>query len=167
MRFTKWGGKKHWTYEMEPIGSDSWGTWFGAREGIMLQRGEEEPVVQSHDFVQLIPSDGWYVAAFNADGPSTLDLYVDITDRPVITGDVVTAVDLDLDVLRVRADGRVLLDDEDEFEEHQILYGYPPEIIAGARASADRLLAAVKAGEEPFNEVGRQWLARYSALNGG
>ena len=35
-------------------------------------------------------------------------------------------VDLDLDVIRMR-DGRIILDDEDEFEEHQVRYAYPPD----------------------------------------
>ena len=56
MRFTKWGGAKHWTYPLELLGTDEWGTWFGARRGIRLQRGDEEPVTQPHDFVQLVPA---------------------------------------------------------------------------------------------------------------
>jgi uncharacterized protein len=161
MRFTKWGGKKHWTYTLEPLGEDEWGQWFGGRKGIWLQRGDEEPVEQPHDFVQLVPKTSWFIACFNRPGPQTLNLYVDVTTPPTITGDVIEAVDLDLDVLRTR-DGLVLLDDEDEFEEHQVLYGYPPEIIAGARASADRLMAAVAAGDEPFGGVGDNWLVRYA-----
>jgi uncharacterized protein len=160
MRFTKWGGKKHWTYALERLGEDEWGTWFGARAGILLQRGDEPPVVQPHDFVQLVPAQGWYVACFN-DAPAEMDLYVDVTTEPRITGDVIEAVDLDLDVLR-RAGGEVLLDDEDEFELHRTLYGYPPEIIDGAAASAKWLMSAVRSREEPFGRVGAGWLARYS-----
>ena len=161
MRFTKWGGRKHWTYPMEPLGRDEWCWWFGGRAGIRLQRGDEPPIIQGHDFVQLIPDGGWYVAAYNGTANTRLALYVDVTTPPTITGDVIEAVDLDLDVLRMR-DGRVLLDDEDEFEEHQVRYGYPPEIVDGARASADRLMAAVRGGTEPFGLVGDNWLARYA-----
>jgi uncharacterized protein len=166
MRFTKWGGKKHWTYELEPLGRDRFGSWYGGRAGISLQRGDDEPVTQGHDFVQLIPDRGWYVAAYNDVADARLEIYVDVTTPPVITGDVIEAVDLDLDVLRAR-DGRVLLDDEDEFEEHQVLYGYPPEIIEGAKASADRLMVAVRARDEPFGAVGEGWLIRYAASADG
>jgi len=57
----------------------------------------------------------------------------------------------------------VRLLDEDEFEEHQVLYGYPVEEIALARATADELLAMVSARQEPFGEVGESWLAAYAA----
>jgi hypothetical protein len=166
MRFTKWGGRKHWTYALEPLGRDSFGRWYGGRAGIMLQRGHEQPVTQGHDFVQLIPDGDWYVAAFNGPGDSRLDLYVDVTTPPVVTGDLIEAVDLHLDVLRAR-DGRILLDDEDEFTEHQVLYGYPPEIIAGAKASADRLMTAVRSRDEPFGAVGEDWLIRYAGSADG
>ncbi|WP_229072609.1 hypothetical protein [Actinoplanes sp. DH11] len=58
MRFTKWGGRLHWCYPLEPLGSDEHGHWFGARAGILLRRGDEEPVRQRHDFLTLVPSAG-------------------------------------------------------------------------------------------------------------
>ena len=45
----------------------------------------------------------------------------------------VTMVDLDLDVVRLRADQRVLIVDEDEFAEHQVRYSYPAEVITAGR----------------------------------
>jgi uncharacterized protein len=162
MRFTKWGGLLHWHYPAEPLGTDGWGNWYGTREGAPIQRGDEPVQVQSHDFVTLIPATGWYVAAFNGEGNQRLDLYIDISTPPTVTGDLIEAVDLDLDVLRTR-DGRVLLDDADEFAVHQVRYGYPEHVIAAAQAEADRLLAEVAAGAEPFGEAGRGWVARYVA----
>jgi hypothetical protein len=63
--------------------------------------------------------------AFNS-APSALDIYVDITDAPVWpTAHEVTMVDLDLDVVRVRATGAVEVVDEDEFAEHQVSLRLP------------------------------------------
>jgi uncharacterized protein len=67
-------------------------------------------------------------------------------------------VDLDLDVLRLRADQRVLLDDEDEFAEHQVRYCYPANVISNAEAAAAWLLDAVSAKAEPFGAAYRRWL---------
>ena len=165
-RFTKWGGRLHWHYPLEPLGVDEWGTWFGTRAGVAMQRGDEPPVVQPHDFVTLVPADGWYVASFNGESDHGAELYIDISTPPTISDALIEAVDLDLDVIRAR-DGRIILDDEDEFAEHQVLYAYPAHVIAAAQTEADRLMAEVTAGAEPFGEVGRAWLARYALADGG
>ena len=45
-------------------------------------------------------------------------------------GHMLRAVDLDLDVVR-GFNGTVIVDDEDEFAEHQVAYGYPEDVITG------------------------------------
>ena len=70
-------------------------------------------------------------------------------------------VDLDLDVVLLR-DGTLFVDDEDEFAQHQVELAYPPEVVAMARGTADEVLAAVGNRSEPFGDVGRDWLARFS-----
>ncbi len=44
VRFTKWGGTRHWRFPLEPLGSDGHGWWLGGRTGILLRRGYEEPI---------------------------------------------------------------------------------------------------------------------------
>ena len=71
-----------------------------------------------------------------------------------------TAIDLDLDVVR-ELDGRVWVDDEDEFAEHQVSLGYPAEVIAAARASCDRLVGLVGGGHPPYDaDTKRAWFER-------
>ncbi|MEX0873926.1 MAG: DUF402 domain-containing protein [Actinomycetota bacterium] len=70
---------------------------------------------------------------------------------------VVTTIDLDLDVIRFR-DGRLLLDDQDEFEEHKELYGYPEDFVEKAVATEDWLMEAVEQRREPFGSAGQPWL---------
>src|SRR5690349_10689465 len=111
IRFTKWGGRKHWRYPMEPLGRDRYGWWFGARAGILLQRGFEDPIVQPHDFVVLVPADGCWIATWNGPGETDIAIYVDVTTEPSVQADVVSAVDLDLDVVQLR-DGTVRILDE-------------------------------------------------------
>jgi protein associated with RNAse G/E len=53
----------------------------------------------------------------------------------------------------------VLVDDEDEFAEHQVKYGYPADVIATAQETCDRLVGAV-ATEEPFLSVYKTYLDR-------
>jgi uncharacterized protein len=161
VRFTKWGGKRHWHYRLESLGTDQYGWWLGGRAGILVQRGDEAPIVQPHDFVVLVPASGRWIANWNDPGNTDLEIYVDVTTTPVRLPDAVEAVDLDLDVVR-RRDGTVRVLDEDEFDEHQRLYGYPAEVIAQAEATTAELVAQVTGGVEPFGAVGSAYLAKFS-----
>ena len=75
-------------------------------------------------------------------------MYVDATVPPTGSGSTVAACDLDLDVVR-ELDGRVWVDDEDEFAEHQVSSGDPSEVTAAAQASCARLVALVGRGHPP------------------
>jgi len=160
IRFTKWGGRLHWHYPAEPLGTDQYGLWLGSQAGDFIRRGREEPVVRPHDNVLLVPAHGCWIATWIG-GDSDVALYIDVTTEPSVREGVVSAVDLDLDVVRLR-DGTVQVLDEDEFAVHQVRYGYPAEIIAQARATTDELVAQVSAGVEPFATQGAARLAAFT-----
>jgi hypothetical protein len=62
--------------------------------------------------------------------------------------------------------GQIWVDDEDEFLEHQVAYGYPAEVIEAARASCDRVFAAVAAGAAPYDGTHRRWLEELTRISG-
>ena len=158
--FRKWPDTRHWQYHMHPLGEDEHGRWLWAPSGTPAQRGDEPPTAFEFTTVTLV-ADVW-AASFFPQGART-DLYVDIVAPPVWSDGVVTMVDLDLDVIRFR-DGRILIDDEDEFAEHQVTLGYPEHLVAGATEAAEHVRAAVERGDEPFGSVGRAWLERALAV---
>jgi hypothetical protein len=157
--YTKYDGSLHWHHTMRYLGTDAHGVWLGAPGGTQSQRGSEPPIVLEQPWLQLIPAgDQWWSAAFNGE-PARTEIYCDIgTPARWVSAAEVTMADLDLDVVRMRADGQVLLLDEDEFAEHQVRYGYPAEVIRRAEQAAAWLLAAVSAGAEPFSADYRTWL---------
>jgi uncharacterized protein len=161
--YTKYDGSLHWHHQMRYLGSDQHGMWVGAPPGTAIQRGDEPPVVLEWPWIQFIPDGQWWTAAVNAE-PAKTEIYCDITTEPrwLHPGEV-TMVDLDLDVVRMRADGRVLLLDEDEFADHQVRYGYPTEVISQAEQAAAWLLDAVRARVEPFGTGYLRWLDMISA----
>jgi protein associated with RNAse G/E len=155
----KYDESLHWHQTMTLLGEDEHGTWVGAPAGMISRKGEDgPPVATKQPHVMLIPREGWWTAAFY--GPPThLDIYIDISTPPrwPDAGEV-TMVDLDLDVVRRQADQYVTIVDQDEFAEHQLRYGYPPEVIATAEETADRLYAAVLARADPFAGNHLRWL---------
>jgi uncharacterized protein len=162
VQFTKYDGSLHWHHPMRYLGEDAHGIWLGAPAGTSIQRGSEPPIVMEHAFVQLIPAGQWWSACFNSE-PSATEIYCDIGTPPQWpdAGEV-TMADLDLDVIRMRADGQVLIADEDEFAEHQVRYQYPAEVISAAEQATAWLVEVISAGAEPFATEYCAWLARVS-----
>jgi len=157
--YTKYDGSLHWHHTMRYLGTDAHGVWLGAPVGTSSQRGSEPPIILEQPWVQLIPAgDQWWSAAFNGE-PAATEIYCDIgTPARWVSSAEVTMADLDLDVVRLRADGQVLLIDDDEFAVHQVRYGYPPEVVRQAEQAAAWLLAAIRAGREPFATDYLGWL---------
>ncbi|MEV7007777.1 DUF402 domain-containing protein [Streptosporangium sp. NPDC051022] len=159
--YRKYDGSLHWNHPALLLGEDEHGVWTGCPAGTVGSRGSEPPVTWELPFVLLFPRESWWTATFNP-APHRLEIYCDISTVPSWSDGEVTMVDLDLDVIRLREDGRVLLDDEDEFEEHRVRYAYPPDVVANARASAATLLEAVAAATAPFDSSAARWLALIS-----
>jgi uncharacterized protein len=159
--YTKYDGSLHWHHTMRYLGEDAHGVWLGAPGGTPSQRGSEPPVILEQPWVQLIPAgDKWWSAAFNG-APAWSEIYCDIgTPARWVNSAEITMVDLDLDVVRLRADHQVQLLDEDEFAEHQVRYSYPAAVVREAEQAAGWLLAAVSAGAEPFATDYLGWLER-------
>ena len=160
VEFTKYDGRRHWHFRMTYLGEDEHGVWLAAPPGTVLQRGDEPPRVEADGFVAVAPREGNWFAAWNVDRDP--EVYVDVTSARQWSHERLTMVDLDLDVVRDR-DGRVQIVDEDEFDEHQVLFGYPADLVDQARATADDLAAAMAARTEPFGDRGASWLAALAA----
>ena len=164
----KWGGRPHWHIPGRWLGSDEHGDWIGIPAGTLMVRPGAE-VVASHDQVGLVPpparpeSDRGWLAAFHAPGAETW-VYVDMTTPPVWDGPTLRAVDLDLDVIRMQS-GWVVVDDEDEFAEHQVELGYPDDVIALAEETRDRVHAAILDEEAPYDGCHVRWLSLLAELS--
>ncbi len=153
---TKWGGAAHWEYDAVYLGADEHGDWIGAPIGTHYAR-PGAAFDASFDSVVCVPS-APFVAAFNTEQASA-EIYVDMTTIPIWEGSVCTCVDLDLDVVVKRDERGTFIDDEDEFAEHQVSYGYPDEIIAMTERSAASVLSDVLARTAPFDGTAAKWLA--------
>lgn len=166
VRATKWLERPHWAFDGVWLGADAHGDWVGFPAGTAFAR-PGHGFTATWDSVALFPRAGW-AAAFNAGHPRGLGTYVDLATAPEwradAAGSTVSYVDLDLDVVE-RAGAPAFIDDEDEFAEHALEFGYPPELVARVRADADAVLAAVQRREPPFDgATAAAWLARLAGL---
>ena len=161
---TKWPRRPHWEFEATYLGSDDAGDWLGIPAGTKMTRPGADYVAPVHQ-VGLSPARGGvgrgWIATFHADG-GKVHTYVDMTTPPYWTDLVLRAVDLDLDVVR-DPDGRVWLDDEEEFVQHQRELDYPPAVVTLAELTAERILAAVRDQRYPFDGTADEWLARVAS----
>ena len=159
VQYRKYDGAQHRDYPARRLATDELGTWLGVPEGTQsVYHGR--PSVEKIPFLLLVPHEAWWTAMFNPP-PRTSEVYCDIA-TPVrwVDEDTIHLIDLDLDVVRRRTTGLVQLLDEDEFEQHRALFGYPDELVLAAHAAAKWLFAALGDGTEPFATGYRHLLAQ-------
>jgi protein associated with RNAse G/E len=158
----KYDGRPHRSVTARRLGEDRYGLWLSTPAGttVRYHYGDRPVGVTRHDAVRLIPRDGWWIAMFTA-APSTREVYCDVALPPRWTGPAeITVIDLDLDLSRSRPDGHVELEDAEEFAAHETVYGYPPDVVAGATAAAAGLRRALVGRTEPFGTAYQAWLER-------
>jgi predicted RNA-binding protein associated with RNAse of E/G family len=161
----KWPDSPHWEYDALRLGMDEYGEWVGLPLGTRMSR----PGVTLHAsaaHVVLLPHGAWWVATFYGDDPERpVDTYVDIATPWRWNHDEseARAVDLDLDVIKGTT-GRVWVDDEDEFAEHRVSLGYPPDVVEQAVGACADVERAVTGQAGPFAGAHLDWLARLRTL---
>lgn len=165
LRMRKWDGSPHRQTMMVYLGADEYGRWLSIPTGVEVRQPGSSTIGRAAH-VMLIPHDGFFLAHFNAP-TSENAIYADVTTAPEFGRDangwVVAVADMDLDVVR-RADGQTWIEDEDEFAEHAVSYGYPADVSATTRTTADALLAAVREESEPFGTTWRRWIDQVDAI---
>ena len=157
----KYDGRPHRSVTGHRLGEDRHGVWLGTPAGttVHYHYGTRPIGVTRADAVRLIPHGAWWIAMFTAE-PSDRELYCDVCLPPDWVGPgEVTVVDLDIDLARYRSDGRVEVEDQDEFALHTATYGYPPPVVAAATAAAAELRRALVERTEPFATASQRWLS--------
>lgn len=170
--FRKWDESPHWTSGEGAIylGEDECGWWLGWPAGTRYTRPGLE---FDSDGLQVgcFPRDRWHSATFFGVDTVPQRLYIDVATPAqwAVGADGVVeirSIDLDLDVIE-RWDGEVILDDEDEFEEHRVDLCYPTDVIEAALTESQRLLTEVRGGDPRFSEeLAEHWRGEYRRLTG-
>lgn len=159
--FRKWVTHLHWQFNMYYLAEDEWGLWLWTPAGSTAQRGYDQPQTFNRNNVKLVVPGAWWTAIWNDGG--SFDLYIDTITPAAVSPDRVTMVDLDLDLVR-SVDGSVKIDDQDEFEDHTVRYGYSDYLIERATSTTHALKPKLERREEPFGTVGDRMMQRARAL---
>lgn len=143
------------------MGEDEWGDWIGVPAGARRWKGERVVRDTRTAAVFCAPREGWWHLHYGGKSDfSDYRLFIDIVTPPVwVSPNRYEMIDLDLDV-GVTLGGDVVIEDEDEFEIHQVEFAYTEEMITRARSETDRIVRALEARHEPFFEVAAGWLSR-------
>ncbi len=151
LRATKYDGTAHWIQPFQVVSDDGnlLITSYRARTPIYTSRGEFR---SPYDSLVYFWRDRWYnVFRLSRPGCALALWYCNVTTPPTFDGRQIGYVDLDLDVT-VRPNGCIELLDRDEFEEHQHIYDYPPEVIEHAEEAARELMRMARCNAFPFSE---------------
>jgi protein associated with RNAse G/E len=102
----------------------------------------------SHEYYWL---DRWYnVFRFEEPDGTFRNWYCNINMPPVFDGKTLDYVDLDIDIL-IWPDGRVIVLDEDEFEENAAIHGFSEDVRMNAAGAQTELLGLIERREFPFD----------------
>lgn len=161
VQFLKNPDVTHWGFEAFWMGEDEWGDWISVPTGTVRWKGETAVRPTRMPAVFCAPRGQWWHLHYNGQmGHPNFTHFVDIITPPVwVSQDRYEMIDLDLDVA-VRLDGTVEVQDEDEFEVHQVRYGYTEEMIRGAEMETARIVGELEQRREPFFDVASAWLAK-------
>ncbi len=166
VQFFKNPDRIHWGFEARYLGRDEWGDWMAVPTGSKRWKGEQAATATRKNAVFCAPRDGWWHLHYGGPAAETYSAFVDIVTPPVwVSANRYEMIDLDLDVT-LGVDGTIVIEDEDEFEVHQIEYGYTPEMVRRASEEANRVFEALQERQEPFFEVAQEWLRRVRAPGG-
>jgi protein associated with RNAse G/E len=96
--------------------------------------------------------DRWYnVFRFSDTDRKLKNFYCNVNEPPQFDGNVLSYIDLDIDVL-VSPDLTYKILDVDDFAENATRYSYPEDVQANARQAVTELIELIEARAFPFNE---------------
>jgi protein associated with RNAse G/E len=94
--------------------------------------------------------DRWYnVFRFLETDGTTKLYYCNVNMPPAFSGNLVTYIDLDIDIL-VQPDFSYQILDLEEFAANAARYGYPEQVKTRAHEAVDELISMIKARQIPF-----------------
>ncbi len=154
MRSTKWDGSLHRDSPAWLLGSDPWGTWLAhLPDSVVVTATGNYPAAPG---LRLLPADRWWSVFYLAQPGTLLPelVYVDSCTPTTREADIMSFVNLDLDVRKIAGSDIEILD-RDEFDLHRARYGYPDAVVSTAEAACAEVVQLMTSGQGPFGAAAR------------
>lgn len=148
---TKYDGSLHYRYPLTVVREEADLLTLYASPGRVCDSYRGQMTATYHS-LELYWSDRFYnlTVMWHADWRPRMH-YVNIATPATWNDGTLRFIDLDLDVIWRAESGEVILDDEDEFELHQVRFGYPSELIAQVQQAADDVRELIARAVYPFD----------------
>lgn len=154
---TKYDGSLHYRFMTRPVYEDD--------ETLVVYRGTDEEIrsyrgtfTADNHIINIFFASRYHniVIMWNRDWTPHMH-YVNIATPATWDDRRVTAVDMDLDIIRRAGEERVILDDEDEFAHHTGVMEYPEKLVDRCRREVDVIHSRVTAREGIFDNRIFEW----------
>ncbi|MGK5678306.1 DUF402 domain-containing protein [Actinoplanes sp. URMC 104] len=143
-------------FDLQHVAEDADGTWLRGPVGSPWSAPHDSGVLPVPVVVLLTPGRPW--AAWWVGDPADRRLEIDVCLPPVPVPDGWQYVDLELDPVLHERDGRVEIEDEDEYEQACRDNWMTPADAELARLTADACAELLRRGSEPWLRRGWQIL---------
>src|SRR5450432_477775 len=157
MHSTKYDGSLHYRYRVQTIDRTDARLITFSEPGIPIEsyRGSW---ARKHYLLSIFWIDRPYVLHVQWHKTwEPISLYTDIATGTNWRDGSVGYVDMDLDVILPHDSPKIILDDEDEFEEHRLLWKYPDDLVNRCRDAADEVRRLLEARQPPFTPAIFAW----------
>lgn len=154
---TKYDGSLHYRYAASQVRAEQNLLMIYVPPGVAVDCYRGQMATRYHS-LELYWSDLYYnlTVIWEADWRPKMH-YVNIATPSTWHDGTLRFVDLDLDVIWRPDDGLAVLDDEDEFAQHQVRYGYPADLIARVWQSSDEVRDLIARRVYPFDGSLHGW----------
>ena len=154
---TKYDGSLHYQFDAEIVESSENAIVIYRGTGVKVRsyRGE---LLSETQLVVFFYGDRYHnvVIVWNSDWTPKMH-YVNIALPARWNGERVSAVDMDLDIVRKASTGEMFVDDEDEFAQHIDKFGYSDDLIEKCRSEVTRIQGAMKGRQGIFSDEIFRW----------
>ncbi|GIF21635.1 hypothetical protein BJ973_004920 [Actinoplanes tereljensis] len=148
-------GGVYW-FDFQPVSSDEEGVWLSGPVGSPWGAPHDTGTLPVPVLVWLVPGRPW--AAWWVDDPADRRLEIDICLPPEATDDGWRYIDLELDPMLHERDGRVEIEDWDEYEESCREGWMSPQDAELAQVAAESCAEVLRQGTEPWLRLGWELL---------
>jgi protein associated with RNAse G/E len=148
------------SYKYDGLLHRTWAAELIHREGSLIVLDAKFPEEIIHDLLGTIASgthsleyywlDRWYnIFRFAEPNGELRNYYCNVNVPPTFAGEILSYVDLDLDIL-VAPDFSYQVLDEQDFESNAQIYRYPEQVRQKARRAVEELVEMIEARAFPF-----------------